>query len=250
MYRKSCEALGYMLDKNIKYILLSLLLVSACDKKDQESWSEWQELQEKIPYRCGRFGSYEFKVNKDYLFFWPTYEGRSDWDKNKGPPPIGCDMKLSSMPLEAYWPGLSPAGGQSIGLDEKPEHVSIVIESVLNRDRWDLIRYLKLSDGSRMRADEYREDLGLFHFRGVDTLFRDRDSDYYWAMDGNGLISTFIYCGPIKDKKIEFCEQAQFIPGMQASLTIRYKSFRLNSWREIAGDVLEFIKDNVKLKGV
>ncbi|WP_139134155.1 MULTISPECIES: hypothetical protein [Pseudomonadaceae] len=239
-----------MLNAKSKYLFLSLVLISACDKKDGQSWSEWQELQEHIPYRCGSLGGYELKVDKDYMFFWPTYEGRSDWDESKGPPSVGCDAKLSSMSLEAYWPGLSPAGGSPIELDKKTEHVSIKIESVVNRGDWDLKNYLSLRDGGKMQADEYRAGLGLFHFRGADVNFRDREADYYWAVDDGGLVSTFIYCESIINKNSELCRQVQFIPDMQASLTVRYRSNRLGSWKEITSDVLEFIKSNVELKGI
>ncbi|MBO1536721.1 hypothetical protein [Pseudomonas sp. OA65] len=219
-------------------------------QKNNGPWAEWLKLQEDIPYRCGSLGGYELKVDKSYFFFWPTYEGRSDWDKNQGPPPIGCDAKLSSMPLEAYWPGLSPAGKRPIDLDQRPEHISINVESVINRDKWDLILYLALNDGSQIQADEYREDLGLFHFRGADKYSRGREADYYWTVGEGGLISTFIYCGPIRDKYAELCKQVLFIPDMQAALTVRYKSDRLGSWKKITSDVLGFIKSNSKSKGV
>ncbi|WP_147460416.1 hypothetical protein [Pseudomonas corrugata] len=219
-------------------------------QKNNGPWAEWLKLQEHIPYRCGSLGGYELKVDKSYFFFWPTYEGRSDWDKNQGPPPIGCDAKLSSMPLEAYWPGLSPAGGRPIDLDQRPEHISIVVESVINRDKWDLILHLTLDDGSQIQAGEYLEGLGLFHFRGVGKYYRGGEADYYWAVDDDGLISTFIDCSPIRGGHAESCKQVRFIPDMQAALIIRYKSDRLGSWKKITSDVLEFIKNNSKSKGV
>ncbi|XVN15288.1 hypothetical protein QZH46_03460 [Pseudomonas corrugata] len=93
-----------------------------------------------------------------------------------------------------------------------------------------------------MQADEYRKDLGLFHFRGSDKYSQGREVDYYWTVGEGGLISTFIYCGPIRDKRAELCKQVLFIPDMQAALTVRYRSDRLGSWKKLPAMCLDLSK--------
>lgn len=237
--------------KHHQAVILSLFmpLLLSCDSENEKAWSEWRRAQEKIAYRCGKFGSYEIKVDKKYLFFWPTYEGRSDWDKDKGPPPTNCDSKLSALSVEAYWPGLSPAGYRPIETDPKVEHISITINSVVKRERWDLARHLELHGIKKNSAASFRADIGLFHFRGIDSLFRNLDSDYYWVEERDGIVSTFIKCGPIKNGKSELCEQTQYLPKIQAILIVRYNSSKLESWKELSQGVVGFIYGNLTFKG-
>lgn len=226
-------------------------LITGCDSERDKQWNEWRAKTDRISYRCGMFGPYEFKVDRKYLFFWPTYEGRSDWEV-QGPPPIGCDAKLSSFNLEAYWPGLSPAGRFPIEVDPAAEHINIQVESVINRNRWDLADRLKwklhLKEDSKNNVGRYDDELGLFYLQGVDSALSRLNVNYYWKLSADGGVSIFIECGPIYNGKAKWCRQTQFLPKMRAVLDIYYDQTLLTKRTQLTHDVIEFINSSSTLK--
>lgn len=229
-------------------VLLGLLLTS-CDNEHDKQWAEWRKKTDNIPYRCGMFGQYEFKVDRKYIFFWPNYEGRSDWVV-QGPPPISCDAKFSSLSFEAYWPGLFPAGRYPIELDPNAQHIGIKIRSTTKAATWDLRTFLRYKLNSEPDVGTYDTELKLFHFEGVDFSLRSQPKiDFYWVIDVDGVVSNFIECGPLFNGKSRWCKQTQYLPSMQAILDIRFDSSQLVDWKNISRDVIGFINKSSVARG-
>lgn len=237
-------------ERIIRFSMLGffLVLLSSCDSGNEKSWSTKKEKQD--PYRCGLLGPYEFKINKDYLFFWPTYEGRSDWENNS-PPPTSCNKKISTIRMEVYFPEMLPAGRLPIENDPNLAHSSISINLVGKLDTWDLRRhldYLLQQDFTKMESiTERSKDIGLYHHRGRDSTFGDLEADYFWDYDGE-TVSLLIDCSPIKNGMATYCVQMQYMPSMHALIKTRYHSERLALWREISRQTIEFVRDHSNLK--
>lgn len=230
----------------ITFFLLATTLLTGCEDEHGRAWREWREEAGKVDYRCGMFADYEFKINRAYLFFWPTYKGRSDWEV-QGPPPLSCSAQLETMPMEAYWPGLSPAGQHTAEEFNNPERIHIDLNSVGTLEKWDFVSNLERRFGMNWREtlqyQKNKDHLKLNYAKGGHWLFPKKIFDYYWIEETDGRISLFIECDFITTSKLPSCMQRQYIPEMQAVLIIKYKKSELKHWKNISRDVNIFINN-------
>lgn len=158
------------------------------------------------------FADYELKVNRAYLFFWPTYKGRSDW-KVQGPLPLSCSAKLETMPKEAYWPGLAPAGRTFGEEADNPNLIHIGLNSVGKLEKWDLVLNLdyRFGEGAWKKTSKYQKNknnLNLDYTEGPNWGFTNVTSEYYWVEENDGRISTFIECYAVSPKIEAYCHQS------------------------------------------
>lgn len=188
----------------IKKVCLALMVIclSGCESERDKEWEKWITEIRKVNYRCGIIGDYELKINKAYFFYWPVYEGRSDWE-SKPPPPLSCSAKLDMMPIEAFWPGMKPAGKRplSIGPENiwEPDYISIAVRTAPNFVSWDLNSLLKnrLRDGDSMLESyggHIKTKIGLFRTEKSYRRSSLSSQSYYWEVEKNHSIKTFIEC--------------------------------------------------------
>lgn len=232
-------------------IILVMLSLYGCDSERDKAWKKWRAESDKFDYRCGTFNGYEFKINRAYLFFWPTYEGRSDWEA-QGPPPLSCGANLETMPMEAYWPGMSAAGTYSEESVADPNRIHISLNSVPNLNTWDLVLNLEYRFGKDWKQtlpyQKNKDNLGLNYIESPSWPFPDEMIDYYWVEEPDGRISIFIICDTYNPNKQAVCDQTEYIPEMHAILEIKYKKSRVRYWKSLSSDVREFINERTRLK--
>jgi hypothetical protein len=233
--------------------------LSGCDSERDKEWKKWMIEVDKVDFRCGTIGDYEIKINKAYLFYWPTYEGRSDWESNP-PPPLTCSAKLKMMPFEAYWPGMLPAGRRPLSITlsgvNEPNYISISITAFPHRPSWSISTLLnsKARDGGNPQAifGKYiNTQIGLYRTEKPYRNSKLSSQVFYWEPDSNGTdaIEKFITCDLSDNRIVNSCVQRQYLPWLEAILEIEYERPQLKNWKAIARDTEEFLKNNSIFKG-
>ncbi len=236
----------------LTFLLLATTSLAGCEDEHDRAWREWREEAGKVDYRCGMFADYEFKVNRAYLFFWPTYKGRNDWEV-QGPPPLSCSAKLETISMEAYWPGLTPAGKTAEEFSN-PDRIHINLNSVGKLDKWDLVLHLEYTFGKNKwkntpSYERNMNNLTLDYAEAPSGVFPDVMVENYWTEEADGNISTFIKCYAVNPAEEPSCTQDQYIPEMQAVLIIKYKKSKLKYWKLIRKDAISFVAKHSQLKG-
>ncbi len=234
-----------------------LLLLYGCDSEREKEWKRWMIEVDKVDYRCGTFGDYELKISKAYLFYWPTYEGRSDWESNP-PPPLSCTAKLKMMPIEAYWPGMVPAGRRPLsvtnsGIDE-PDYISIRVRSAPDFIPWKLDTLLnyRLNNGDDPKlsyGEHIYTEIGLYRTEKPYVRSPLSSVTYFWEVGPNNTVKTFVDCILLDNGRVNSCRQIQYLPWLRAVLEIRYQRPQLENWRVIAFEAEDFIKHNSTYMG-
>jgi hypothetical protein len=71
----------------------------------------WKPVPKDMPppgYICGAMGGNSIKIQRNYLFLWPQYEGESIHESTDSSSVRGCHEKLAALPMSMTWPGLQP----------------------------------------------------------------------------------------------------------------------------------------------
>lgn len=227
--------------------------ISGCDSERDKEWKKWQTEIRKVDYVCGMFGDYELRLNRKYIFFWPTYEGRSDWEPGP-PPPTNCDAKLQSVAVELFWPEMNPAGDRTFGDDKDPDRINASIAAVPDLKTWDLRSllkyYLSLDETASVDFSKFSKSAtGLYTDNIAHRDSKLKSKTYFWAVDKAGTVNTVIECEHSDNGLVNRCEHTQYLRKFQAVMDISYQRAHLSKWKVIAFDVERFIERIAIYKG-
>jgi hypothetical protein len=238
----------------VGFLIFSL---SGCDNERQKAWRKWSVEVDKFNYRCGTIGDYELRISKRYLFHWPVYEGRSDWE-SKDPPPLSCTAKLDMMPIEIYWPRMEPAGKRPlldvISESKDPSYISVMVTAASGMAPWDLDGFfeskLEPGDDKSVFGDYIKTPSGLFRIEKPYRKFSLSSQTYYWESGPNNTAKTLIDCTLSDNGLVNTCRQVQYLSWLGAILELRYQRPQLENWKTIARDVDGFLKRNSTYKRI
>lgn len=221
-----------------------VILVSACDDSEGTKWRNWGVEQKKLGYRCGVLDGKVVKVDKGYLFFWPSYVGRSDWESNKSPPPSGCEGVLSALTVELYYPSMEPAGRYAVENDHRVDHLSVTVSPSASSEG--LSRYLTslVGEGKGVRGAK-KEGVDLEYYVGVDKVVEGHRGEYYWK-ELNGAVRVVIYCDSSDSQGIRYCKQSEYVSGRNLLVEMKYRYSLLREWKGISMKVRKFIVEDLE----
>jgi hypothetical protein len=219
---------------NLKLLILMFFLISGSGAAS-----------EKIV--CGKLSGQVVEIPGEYFYLWPNYEGASDWEPERIYNSKGCGANLVFVALDAYWPGLSPAGRIDIYSDEKDGHISFSFEPLNEsndgkfaqrfRDR----RLLELN----VKQEEYEYDSGLGLFYATKTNDEMDTKKVYW--DSSSSITTVsIECEEWHLSPLSMCVQRWYLLANNAAIYLTYQQGLLPSWKIMKVDIEKFIVESYK----
>lgn len=197
---------------------------------------------------CGKLAGTVIEVPRNYLFFSPSYEGESQWEKGYAKNKKGCGANFETLNLDAHWPGMFPAGWIDLIDDKIPGHIDVALSGINDESGVNLPialgLFLERARFPLIPVDSFDEALGLFHMRGFESgpMFSMRD--IYWVKEplhGFSVIEcTTFLSGPYS------CKQRWYFSKLKIFVSVSYRPELLRYWAVINKDVESFIVRHVK----
>lgn len=166
-----------------------------------ENTKDTAEVSQEVDPRmvCGTLSNTIIEVPREYIVFWPEYEGKSSWEKGFTSNNKGCSAKLLALQMAASWPEFKPMRPSEYFVSGSSFSGVKVSISPIFREGDDMKYWLDaLLKPSRfsMSSDHnkyYDESLGLFFLDSNDGAIPEIINRYYWA-ENNGMIPVVFEC--------------------------------------------------------
>jgi hypothetical protein len=196
---------------------------------------------------CGKLSGQVVEIPGEYFYLWPNYQGASDWESDRIYNKKGCAANLVLVALDAYWPGLFPAGRIDMYSDKKDGHVNFSIEPLNEsndgkfaqrfRDR----RLLELN----VKEEDYKYDADLGLFYATKTNGDMDTKKVYWNLSA-GITTVSIECEEWHLSSMSMCVQRWYFPKNNAAVDLTYQQRLLPSWKAMKSDIEDFIVNSYK----
>lgn len=151
------------------------------------------------PNVCGKISGVTFEFSREYLFFLPDYEGRSQWDPRFLENEQGCNANLSSLSLAMSWPELLPVQPYQVFSNGLDFDGLIVTVRPWRSGQADLSErldfYLEGASTEERNRVEYVERLGLYYLGGERFLKARSNRGYYWGGFRACRVCCLLYLG-------------------------------------------------------
>ena len=199
------------------------------------------------PYVCGKISGYVLRYPRDYVSYWPEYEGKSSWEVGFNENKKGCGANLRTLTLVMSWPDMKSArsmntrssGFRGVFVTIRP---LLFISQGVGQVRRTALQFLT---PDQIRNTEYRSDLGLYHVRGYGSLMDEKYSDFYWG-ERDGKINHVIYClWSNFQQKISKCRASFLIPELEAFVEVDFPFEEINSWHGYVTASADFLKNGL-----
>ena len=148
---------------------------------------------------CGMISNTIIEVPREYIVFWPEYEGKSSWEKGFTSNIKGCDAKLLALQVAASWPEFKPMRPSEYFVSGSSFSGVKVSISPTSREGDDMKYWLDaLPKPGRLSTSGdqnkyYDESLGLFFVDSNDGAIPEIINRYYWA-EKSGVVPAVFEC--------------------------------------------------------
>ncbi|WP_434518411.1 hypothetical protein [Pseudomonas sp. NFX1] len=194
------------------------------------------------PMVCGKLSGLVYEFPREYMIYWPEYEGKSSWEPGFTENKKGCDANLVSLYMAMSWPEIKPVSfGEATSFSftgvttaiEPWVHGEAGLKKVLDV-------YLRATPVSVVEQATYDKHVELHHVEGVNSALPNHKEDYYWAQEG-GRVKYVIACVRGYRGGESFCSLKFLLADKRALVSLRFLRSQLKEWKRVASAVEGFI---------
>lgn len=201
---------------------------------------------------CGMISNTIIEVPREYIVFWPEYEGKSSWEKGFTSNIKGCDAKLASLYMSVSWPDFLPLPiNRHLVDNSRFSGLEITISPAIHRT--DNMQFFldKRLNPENFLSDEhqnkyYDNSLRLFYIDSSGTIVPDVMNRYYWAEKDGSITVVFECYRTRKSTKIYRCSGYFTMSGFDYSVELGFSRDELRNWQEIVAKTKKFIFTKVR----
>lgn len=199
---------------------------------------------------CGKISGIVYEFPRDYVIYWPEYEGKSSWEPGFIDNKKGCEDNFRSLYMAMTWPEMQPESFAKVTSFDF-DGLSVALEPWRYGEgglRRLLKSYLQRTPEEEIERAQYDGDLGLYFLRGVDALYPDQPEGFFW-LEKDGRMQYIGHCSWVKRKSgFTRCYIKFLLPVGGAVVDVEFLWGRLGEWREIVSKVEDFVLRGIKVE--
>ncbi|QJI32233.1 hypothetical protein HKK55_27220 [Pseudomonas sp. ADAK18] len=234
-------------------IFVPLLIAGYYGFFNAENTSNTVEVRQDVDPRvvCGTLSNTIIEIPREYIVFWPEYEGKSSWEKGFTSNQKGCDAKLMSLYISVSWPDFQPLSiNKSLVNNSKSLGLEITISPVLRKtDDMQYFLESRLKTGENFSATYqhkyYDKSFELFYIDSSSPIVPEVMNRYYWA-ESNGSIPVVFECYRTrKSTEMHSCTGYFIMRDFDYFVSLEFPFYKFREWREIVKSTKFFISSKV-----
>lgn len=199
---------------------------------------------------CGKLNGHVIEVSREYIAFWPEYEGKSSWEKGFIHNKKGCDANLVSLSMVMTWPGMMPANHTTYFVQALEfEGLDITLEPLRRSDknlRYLLDFFLRETPSQWKEYVRFDEGLDLLYVDGNDRVFTDNLNRYYW-LESNGEVSIVFECLWLaRENRLYTCKGTYVLQEVDTLVDFSFTPEKMKKWKEVVSAIRKFVLSKIK----
>jgi len=199
------------------------------------------------PLVCGAMSGIVYEFPRNYVIYWPEYEGKSSWEVGFTENKKGCGANLVSLYMAMSWPELKPVSfGAATAFHFSG--VTVAIEPWVQGEaglKRILEVYLRGTPLDVREKAVYEKNLRMNFVEGINIAQPDRKEDFFWGEEG-GRLKYVVYCVRGYVESHSFCNLKFELPGKEILVSVRLLRANFSEWRRVVSSVEGFLLRGVK----